>query len=235
MKKLSQVGNQIIGSEIIKISQQIKEIAKTKPVQNLTIGDFDPKVNPIPDKLKDGIIQCYEEDLTNYPLSPGELSLRKSVSKYLKKRQGVDYTESEILIGGGVRPLIYTVYKSILDEGDGVVYPVPSWNNNHYTFLHNSIKIPIECKPAPTLRIPLLYYAPLPGILFTSSPISAEFFPSVFNDFSSKPTVVETLTLCRFSFPALRLIKYIIHNVKVLLQNYILPSHLHNSRFSNQE
>ncbi len=147
MKKLSKAGNQIIGSEIIKISQQIKEIAKTKPVQNLTIGDFDSGINPIPSKLKDGIIQCYEEDLTNYPLSPGELSLRKSVSEYLKKRQGVDYTESEILIGGGVRPLIYTVYKSILDEGDGVVYPVPSWNNNHYTFLHNAVKIPIECKP----------------------------------------------------------------------------------------
>lgn len=146
MKKLSKVGNQIIGSEIIKISQQIKEIAKTKSVQNLTIGDFDSRINPIPSKLKDGIIKCYEEDLTNYPLSPGELSLRKSVSEYLKERQGVDYSESEILIGGGVRPLIYTVYKSILDEGDGVVYPVPSWNNNHYTFLHNAVKIPIECK-----------------------------------------------------------------------------------------
>lgn len=147
MKKLSQVGNQIIGSEIIKISQQIKEISKKKSVLNLTIGDFDSKVHPIPDALKAGIIDCYERDLTNYPLSPGEMSLRKSVSGYLKKRQGVDYSESEILVGGGVRPLIYTVYKSILDEGDVVVYPVPSWNNNHYTFLHHGYSIPIECKP----------------------------------------------------------------------------------------
>ena len=30
MEKLSKVGNNIVGSEIIKISQQIKEIAKTK-------------------------------------------------------------------------------------------------------------------------------------------------------------------------------------------------------------
>jgi len=147
MKKLSQVGNQIIGSEIIKISQQIKEISKEKKVLNLTIGDFDSKVHPIPSKLKEGIIQCYEKDLTNYPLSPGEIGLRKSISGYLKKRQGVDYSESEILVGGGVRPLIYTVYKSILDEGDVVVYPVPSWNNNHYTFLHHGYSTPIECKP----------------------------------------------------------------------------------------
>jgi hypothetical protein len=40
MEKLSNVGNNIVGSEIIKISQQIKEIAKTKSVSNLTIGDF---------------------------------------------------------------------------------------------------------------------------------------------------------------------------------------------------
>jgi aspartate aminotransferase len=147
MKKLSQVGNGIIGSEIIKISQQIKEISKEKQVLNLTIGDFDPKVNPIPARLRDEIIRCYEEELTNYPMSPGELGLRSSVSRYLKKRQGIEYNESEILIGGGVRPLIYTVYKSILDEGDTVVYPVPSWNNNHYTFLHHGYSEPIECKP----------------------------------------------------------------------------------------
>ena len=59
----------------------------------------------------------------------------------------MDYTESEILIGGGVRPLIYTVYKSILDPEDVVLYPVPSWNNNHYSFLHRAVKCPIECKP----------------------------------------------------------------------------------------
>lgn len=147
MKKLSQVGNGIIGSEIIKISQQIKEISKEKKVLNLTIGDFDPKINPIPEKLRDEIVNCYEEGMTNYPMSPGELGLRQAVSTYLKRRQGIDYSESEILIGGGVRPLIYTVYKTILNAGDQVVFPVPSWNNNHYTFLHHGSPHPIECTP----------------------------------------------------------------------------------------
>ena len=105
MEKLSHVGNNIVGSEIIKISQQIKEISKTKKVLNLTIGDFDSNINPIPEKLKDYIIESYNENLTNYPLSAGQLNLRQSVSEYLKKRQGVDYSENEILIGGGVRPL----------------------------------------------------------------------------------------------------------------------------------
>lgn len=147
MKKLSHVGNNIVGSEIIKISQQIKEISKTKKVLNLTIGDFDSTINPIPEKLKDYIIESYNENMTNYPLSPGQLNLRQSVSEYLKKRQGVDYSEDQILIGAGVRPLIYTVYKSTTNLGDEVIYPVPSWNNNHYSFLHGAVKREIECKP----------------------------------------------------------------------------------------
>jgi aspartate aminotransferase len=147
MEKLSHVGNNIVGSEIIKISQQIKEISKTKKVQNLTIGDFDSSINPIPEKLKDYIIDSYNENLTNYPLSAGQLNLRQSVSEYLKKRQGIDYNENEILVGGGVRPLIYTVYKALVNNGEGVIYPVPSWNNNHYSFLHGAVKQEIECKP----------------------------------------------------------------------------------------
>jgi aspartate aminotransferase len=147
MQNLSFVGNNIVGSEIIKISQQIKEVSKTRPVQNFSIGDFNPKINPIPEKLKEYIVESYNDDLTNYPMSPGELDLRISVSNYIKKTKGIEYTEEEILIGCGVRPLIYTIFKTIVDSEDTVMYPVPSWNNNHYSFLHSAIKIPIECNP----------------------------------------------------------------------------------------
>jgi aspartate aminotransferase len=80
-------------------------------------------------------------------MSSGELDLRTSISNYLRKKRKISYGEDEILVGCGVRPLIYTIFKSIVDPGDVVMYPVPSWNNNHYSFLHNAIKIPIECKP----------------------------------------------------------------------------------------
>ena len=147
MNKLSKVGNNIVGSEIIKISQHIKQVQKTKQVLNLTMGDFDPKVNPIPVGLRDYITDAYFNDLTNYPLSAGELPLRQSICNYFYHRRGINYDESEILVGCGVRPLIYTLFKAIVDEGDTVVYPVPSWNNNHYSFLHNAYLEPIECTP----------------------------------------------------------------------------------------
>jgi aspartate aminotransferase len=147
MDKLSHVGNNIVGSEIIKISQHIKQVQQTKQVLNLTMGDFDPNINPIPEILKDYILYAYNNNLTNYPLSSGELSLRQSISSYFKHRRGIEYNNNEILVGCGLRPLIYTVFKSIINEGDTVVYPVPSWNNNHYSFLHNADLEPIECTP----------------------------------------------------------------------------------------
>ena len=147
MEKLSNVGNNIIGSEIIKISQQIKEISKTKEVANLTIGDFNSKVWPIPSNLRNHIKNAYDDDLTNYPNSQGEINLRESVSKHIQHQFNIDYSPEEILIGGGVRPLIYTVYKATVNPGDEVIYPTPSWNNNHYSFLHGAVKQEIECLP----------------------------------------------------------------------------------------
>ena len=147
MKNLSDVGNNIVGSEIIKISQQIKEISKTTPVANLTIGDFNSKLWPIPSGLRNRIIDTYNEDLTNYPNSMGEINLRESISKHIKHQFGLNYSTDEILVGGGVRPLIYTVYKSTVNSGDEVIYPTPSWNNNHYCFLHGASKQEIQCLP----------------------------------------------------------------------------------------
>ena len=75
------------------------------------------------------------------------LSLRKSVSNDLKKRWNLDYSPDDILIAAGSRPLIYATFKCLVDEGDKVIYPVPSWNNNHYAYLTSAQKIEIEVKP----------------------------------------------------------------------------------------
>lgn len=148
MNKLSNYGEKIVGSEIIKISQVIKaKQAEGKDILNYTIGDFNSKLNPIPNKLKEYITQFYDEDYTNYPLSSGEIILRNRISEHLLRKHDINYSSSEVLVGAGVRPLIYTIFKTLVDKGDMVVYPVPSWNNNHYSFLHDALKVEIECKP----------------------------------------------------------------------------------------
>ena len=60
------------------------------------------------------------------------LLLRESVAKFIKEREGLDFKTNEILIAAGGRPLIYALYRALVDKGDKVIYSVPSWNNNHY-------------------------------------------------------------------------------------------------------
>ncbi len=146
--KVSKLAENIIGSEIIKLAAEVNEkIKQGEKVYNLTIGDFNPKVFPIPAGLKKAIIAEYENDQTNYPAADGMLELRTAVSRLLKERGNLDYKVDEIVIAGGARPVIYAIFRALVDEGDTVVFPVPSWNNNHYTYLNNAKQVLIETSP----------------------------------------------------------------------------------------
>lgn len=146
--QVSKLAEHIIGSEIIKLAGEVNEkIRQGEHIFNLTIGDFNPKVFPIPAELKAEIMREYENDQTNYPAADGMIELRKSVSKLLRERGGLEYQPEEIVITGGARPAIYTIFKAVVDEGDTVVFPVPSWNNNHYTYLNNAKAVMLETSP----------------------------------------------------------------------------------------
>lgn len=143
--KLSQLAETLIGSEIVKLGGIIKEkITKGEQIYNYTIGDFDSSLFPIPKELENEIIAAYKNGYTNYPAADGELDLRCAVSDFIKKNEGLEYNPQEILIAAGGRPLIYAIYRAIVDKADKVIYPVPSWNNNHYVHFTEGEHIMIE-------------------------------------------------------------------------------------------
>lgn len=142
---VSLLANALVGSEIIKIGNEVNELKrKGAKIANLTIGDFDPAVFPIPEALKSEIIAAYNDHQTNYPPADGILPLRETVANLLKKRLNLDYSTSDILISGGSRPLIYATYLALVDPGDKVIYPAPSWNNNHYCTLSSANGVAVE-------------------------------------------------------------------------------------------
>lgn len=146
--KVSKLAANLIGSEIVKIGNEVNDLkAKGAEIANLTIGDLNSNIYPIPALLKEEIQKAYQNNLTNYPPANGLLSLRKEVSKDLKNRWNLDYSPNDILITAGSRPLIYAVYKTIVDEGDKIVYPTPSWNNNHYAYLTSANAVEVKTKP----------------------------------------------------------------------------------------
>lgn len=148
MSKLSTLAENLIGSEIVKLGNAINERrSKGETIYNFTIGDFDPQIFPIPTALEEGIIKAYRDKKTNYPPGDGLLSLRQAVGDLFRRVEGIDYANDEIQICSGGRPVIYALFKTIVDEGDKVIYTVPSWNNNHYANMHNANSCKITVTP----------------------------------------------------------------------------------------
>lgn len=145
--KTSKLAEGLKGSEIIKIAGEVNDLkTQGEMIYNQTIGDFDASIFPIPEELNTEIIKAYNNNETNYPAANGMETLRASVSTYLSKHLGLDYSKDDILISGGARPLIYAVYQTILDIDDTVLYPVPSWNNDAYTYLSRNNAVIVETK-----------------------------------------------------------------------------------------
>ena len=144
---LSKTAQELIPSGIRKISDKVNErIEKGEKIFNLTIGDFSPKVFPIPSVLKEEIKKAYDEAQTNYPPSNGVAGLREAVSKYIKERGGFNYGKDEIVIGSGARPLTYTLMKALVNPGEKIIYPAPSWNNNCYVQLIDAVPVTVLTK-----------------------------------------------------------------------------------------
>jgi aspartate aminotransferase len=132
----------------VRLGADIKDkIKQGENIYNFTIGDFDSSIFPIPRKLEEEIIEAYKNKFTTYPPADGILPLRESVSKFIKEREGLDFNTNEILIAAGGRPLIYTLYRALVDKGDKVIYSVPSWNNNHYVHFTEGRHELIEATP----------------------------------------------------------------------------------------
>lgn len=145
--KLSVLSETLKASEIVRLGATIKEkMNKGEKIYNYTIGDFDSAIFPIPAEFEAEIIDAYKNGYTTYPAAEGNLDLRKSVAAFMQARTGLQYTPNEILISAGGRPLIYALYRAIVDKGDKVIYPAPSWNNNHYVHFTEGEHILLEAE-----------------------------------------------------------------------------------------
>jgi aspartate aminotransferase len=144
--RVSVMASGLVGSEILKISAEIRAlVAAGQAVCNLTVGDFDPRQFPIPEVLFRAVQAALARGETNYPAANGVLQLRRAVQRFYQRELGLSYPEESVLIAAGARPVVYCLFRTVCDPGDRIVYPVPSWNNNHYVHLVGGVGVPIPC------------------------------------------------------------------------------------------
>jgi aspartate aminotransferase len=98
--------------------------------------------------LEKGIIDGLERGETNYPPSDGILPLREAVRALYGRELGFTPDLASVIITAGSRPGIYATYTTLVEPGDRVVYPTPSWNNNHYVHLADAEGVAVPCDAA---------------------------------------------------------------------------------------
>ena len=96
-----------------------------KDVISLGVGEPDFVT---PWNIRERGIYSLEEGYTSYTSNKGMIELRQAVSKYLNKRYGLEYDpEEEILITVGVSEGVDLAMRSIVNSGDKVLIPEPSY------------------------------------------------------------------------------------------------------------
>ena len=93
-------------------------------VISLSIGE--PDFNT-PEAAKQAGIDAINNNDTHYPPVPGTPALRKAVAAKLKRDNGLNYSDSEIIISNGAKQAITNTFLAILNDGDEVIIPAPFW------------------------------------------------------------------------------------------------------------
>lgn len=117
--------------------------ASGKDIVGLQVGDPDFGTPPA---VVDAALKAMQDGLTHYGPSRGYLDLRTAVASKLTRDEGVAYDPvSEILITHGGIHAYYLAMQSVLNPGDDVLIPDPSWatHSNMVTMLRgNVIRVP---------------------------------------------------------------------------------------------
>lgn len=117
--------------------------ASGKKIIGLQVGDPDFGTHPA---IAESAYKALQDGHTHYGPSIGAPELRKAIAAKLQRDEGVDYDPaSEILVTHGGIHAYYTAMQSILNPGDDVLIPDPSWatHSNMAVMLRgNVIRIP---------------------------------------------------------------------------------------------
>ena len=129
----SDVALNMASSRILVIAYAVRaQIEAGATVANFTVGDFKPSQFQIPSEMKQYIQDALEADQTNYPPAHGTPELRSALRTHYNEALGFDYPEDAFIVGSGARPILYAAYRCLLNEGETVLTPAPSWNNKNF-------------------------------------------------------------------------------------------------------
>ena len=128
-KKLNVMVERLKPSQTLGMLSLAKQMEKEgKNIIHMEIGEPDI---PSPISVKQATIKAIEENFTQYTVVRGILELREKILKYYSDnyQTNVYSANQNIIITAGAKSSIFYTFISILNEGDEVIIPTPSWGS----------------------------------------------------------------------------------------------------------
>ena len=108
--------------EISLIRQISMKSREYKDVINLTVGEPDL---PIPSKIIEETTLYMKNNRMGYPMLGGILELREAIVDFYNSKYSSNYNPDEVIVTAGATEAISTTLRTILNEGDEVLIPLP--------------------------------------------------------------------------------------------------------------
>ena len=99
-------------------------VSEQKDVISLGVGEPDFIT---PWKIRDAGISAIKRGYTQYTSNKGLPALREEISLYLKENYNVNFTADQTIVTVGASEAIDLAFRAIIDEGDEVLIPDPSY------------------------------------------------------------------------------------------------------------
>ncbi len=93
-------------------------------VISLSVGE--PDFNT-PDFVKEAAVKAIGDNYSKYSPVPGYPALKKAICRKLKEENGLEYSESQVLVSNGAKQSICNVLMALINGGDEVIIPAPYW------------------------------------------------------------------------------------------------------------
>lgn len=98
--------------------------AQGRRIIHLEIGEPDFAT---PSHIVDAAKQALDEGWTHYGPTQGQPELRTAIASYVARTRGIDVGPERVCVVPGGKPIIFFPMMALIDPGDEVIYPNPSF------------------------------------------------------------------------------------------------------------
>jgi len=111
-----------LAMEVMERASELK--AQGKDIILLCLGEPD---FPTPEPVIESAVAAMKSGQTAYTHSLGRIELREAIVEHYRRRYGVAISTDQVIVSSGTSPLMLLLFAALLDEGDEIILPDPSY------------------------------------------------------------------------------------------------------------